>query len=181
MEDPYKILNITINSSQRNIDTSFKIKIKPFLNRQLNEQERVLVRQYKDAYKILGDYQCRRSYDNQVDGLVPSKKFSELRSKKIKTKKIEKQFNYENNGVNYTSALMRPFQNNFGLPGIDLDLENKFRMSENTFKRTLREEREGLPNSVDYHMTSFNKNVRQNKDGFALNPHDVKKQKNMYK
>jgi DnaJ-class molecular chaperone len=139
--DPYKILNVDKNASEKEIFNQYNIKIKPYLNRNLDENEKKIVKKFTNAFKIIGNYQSRRKYDNEKEGLT-EKKFGciEINSKT--------QFKDERNGINYTPNLMRPFENNFGYPKIDLDIENKFRMSETTFKNTLREERESISNNI---------------------------------
>jgi len=147
--DPYKILNVDFNASEKEIKLKYNSIVKPYVNKILNDDEKKILKKYTNAFKIIGNYQSRRKYDNERDGINKNFSVIELNAKS--------KFKDERNGINYTPNLMRPFENNFGYPKIDLDIENKFRMSESTFKTTLREERESMASS-DYNRFSQFKN-----------------------
>jgi DnaJ-class molecular chaperone len=164
MEDPYKTLGVSVDSSENEILSAFKYKLKPFMNRDLSLSEKKLMVAYKHAYKIIGTYRNRRDYDNQRDGLSKNMKQIDKNSIKV-SEEFKDTFSYENNCKNYTPNLMRPFQHNFGLPKIDLDLENQFRMQENTFKKLVKEKivignvktntHTNTDSNTNYHMASF--------------------------
>lgn len=150
MENPYKVLGLMATCSEKEVHVGFQNKINPYLNRNLDNGEKQIVKKYKNAYKILGNYHNRRKFDNEQEGITTTKKFNEIKIKKTP------EFNYEKNGINYGSTLMRPFENNFGFPKIDLDLENQFRMSESTFKTSLRDEQNMKKSNDDTKYTMNN-------------------------
>jgi DnaJ-class molecular chaperone len=140
-QNHYKKLGVNKNSSFDDIQTAYNTKIQKYkFKPNLNEMDKIEIKAINSAHYILSDYHNRRNFDVHLD----------KRKKKLKQKIIvedlespldsdkKSNFNYENNGIDYTSMLLRPFSDVVGLPRIDTDLENSFRMSGINFKKSLK-------------------------------------------
>lgn len=71
MKDYYTILKLTPESSYQEVINSYNKFITYFNTiKHLNETEKQLLKDIKEAYFILGDYHNRRKYDNKIEGYI---------------------------------------------------------------------------------------------------------------
>lgn len=69
MKDYYKILGINNKADFRDVINAYNNSIKYFNNKTgLSDNDKLTIKEIKEAYFVLGNYHNRRQYDNNLEG-----------------------------------------------------------------------------------------------------------------
>lgn len=69
MKDYYKILGINNKADFRDVINAYNNSIKYFNNKsELSDNDKLTIKEIKEAYFVLGNYHNRRQYDNNLEG-----------------------------------------------------------------------------------------------------------------
>lgn len=69
MKDYYKILGITNKADFKKVINSYNSSITYFNNKSnLSDNDKLTIKEIKEAYFVLGNYHNRRQYDNNIEG-----------------------------------------------------------------------------------------------------------------
>ena len=77
MKDYYKILNISNDAEFIDVINAYNGLIKYFNNKKLSNDDKLIIKDIKEAYFVLGSYKNRRKYDNNNEGYKKTENFSD--------------------------------------------------------------------------------------------------------
>lgn len=77
MKDYYKILNISNDADFKDVINAYNGLIKHFNNKKLSSEDKIVIKEIKEAYFILGNYNNRRKYDNNREGYKKTENYSD--------------------------------------------------------------------------------------------------------
>lgn len=112
MKDYYKILGIEKSASFNKVIKSYNNSINYFNNKNfLEESDKTIIKEIKEAFYILGDYHNRRKYDNYLEGF--KKINSDFSDRVFYRPNLEYQHNTDNKLKNTKSDIMNNKKNRF--------------------------------------------------------------------
>ena len=77
MKNYYNILNISKDAEYRDVIKAYNNFINYFNKKTLNDDDKLLIKEIKEAYFVLGSYHNRRNYDNKMEGYKKIENFSD--------------------------------------------------------------------------------------------------------